>query len=82
MRGVERQSQIYVGGISGLDAPQTFELDLSFLGHEQETHSLTLIQDGEQPRQLTSSSQSVTSADTIRIDLLARGGFVARIVPR
>ncbi|WP_394843928.1 glycoside hydrolase family 97 protein [Pendulispora brunnea] len=67
----------YVGGISGLETPQTFKLDLSFLG--EGSHGITLIHDGAEPRHLTSSTRQVTAADVIDVELLARGGFVARI---
>lgn len=68
----------YVGGISGLEEPRSIEVDLSFLSHG--SHTLALIEDGAEPRELMSSTRRVTSADTISIDLLPRGGFVARIV--
>jgi alpha-glucosidase len=68
----------YVGGISGQDTAQTFELDLSFLGKEP-AQTLMLITDGDGPRHLTATTRQVTSSDKIRVDLLPRGGFVARI---
>jgi alpha-glucosidase len=69
----------YVGGISGQDAAQTFELDLSFLGNAAGRETLTLITDGGEPRNLTSTTRAVTAGDKIRVALLPRGGFVAKI---
>jgi len=68
----------YVGGISGSDSPQTFEMDLSFLGTLVGKRFMTLITDGSEPRHLTSSTRAVNATDKIRIDLLPRGGFVAK----
>jgi alpha-glucosidase len=78
-----------VGGISGAETAQTFDLDLSFLGRATGSgggsgpgsgqQTLTLITDGNGPRHLTTTTRQVTSTDTIRIDLQPRGGFVARI---
>jgi hypothetical protein len=52
-------------------------VSLSFLGPK--AHGLTLITDGSGPRQLHPSRQIVTARDTLRVDLLPRGGFVARL---
>jgi alpha-glucosidase len=67
----------YVGGISGGEARQTVDVSLSFLGPA--AHGLTLVADGSGPRQLHASRQIVTARDTLRVDLLPRGGFVARL---
>jgi alpha-glucosidase len=67
----------FIGGISGKDTPQHVSLDLSFLGGGM--HSLTVIADGAGPRQLASSSSSVGAGGKFEIDLLPRGGFVARV---
>lgn len=69
----------YVGGISGLDTAQKVSLDLSFLG--EGSHDLTLIVDDGAPRKLTSTARRVTSQDRIPLELLARGGFAARLTP-
>ncbi len=68
----------YVGGISGSDSPQTFEMDLSFLGTLVGKRFMTLITDGSEPRHLTSTTRAVSASDKIRVDLLPRGGFVAK----
>ncbi|WP_394823604.1 glycoside hydrolase family 97 catalytic domain-containing protein [Pendulispora albinea] len=71
----------YIGGISGLDTPQRFELDLSFV-KKPGAYTLTTVQDGDVPRKLASATRQVSSADKIGIDLLARGGFVATLRSR
>jgi hypothetical protein len=67
----------FVGGISGRDTPQPVTLDLSLLG--EGPHTLTLITDGQSPRALTSRTVTLAAGEPLRLDLLARGGFVARV---
>jgi alpha-glucosidase len=69
----------YVGGISGQDTPQTFDLDLSFLGNTSGQQTLTLITDGDGSRHLTSTTRQVKAGDKIRVELLPHGGFAARL---
>jgi hypothetical protein len=69
----------YVGGISGETTPQTFELDLSFLGKSGGKQTLMLITDGDGPRHLEAETRTLTSGEKVRVELLPRGGFVARI---
>jgi hypothetical protein len=69
----------YVGGISGETTPQTFELDLSFLGKSGGKQTLMLITDADGPRHLTAETRTVTPGERVRVQLLPRGGFVARI---
>jgi hypothetical protein len=70
----------FIGGISGLDTAQPVSLDLSFLGAGP--HSLTLITDGSSPRALASSAKTLAAGEALRLDLLGRGGFVARVTGR
>jgi len=69
----------YIGGISGDEKAQTFELDLSFLGAARGEQTLTLINDGDGPRQLTTTTRQVKASDKIRVEVQPRGGFVARV---
>jgi alpha-glucosidase len=69
----------YVGGLNGEDTAQPFALSLSFL--PAGSYRLTLITDGGQPRgALTAATRVVTASDRAAVDLLPRGGFVARLV--
>lgn len=67
----------YLAGISGQDAPQTVSLDVSVLGPGP--HTLSIITDGTGPRALASSMRTVKAGEPLKVDLLARGGFVARV---
>lgn len=67
----------YVGGISGLDAPQSFDLKLSFLGAGR--YHAAIVTDGDGPRDLKASSREVTAADSMPFPLVAHGGFVVRL---
>jgi hypothetical protein len=69
-------SDWFIGGISGRDAPQPVSLDLSFLGAGP--HTLTLITDGSSQRALRSETKTLAPGEALRLDLLPRGGFVAR----
>jgi hypothetical protein len=66
-----------LGGISGTDAPQTISVDLSALGSS--SHTLAIIGDGSGPRALTSETTTVAAGEPLKVDLLPRGGFVARV---
>jgi alpha-glucosidase len=69
----------YVGGITGSDDPQSLDVDLSFIGTGP--HTATLITDAAgNPKQLSASTQPVTSSTKLHVPLLPRGGFVLKIV--
>jgi alpha-glucosidase len=70
----------YVGGISGLEAPQEARVEMSFLG--QGPWHLTLIRDGENDRAFATSARQVTSKDALDVPMRARGGFVMRLARR
>jgi len=67
----------YVAAISGREAAQTVKLDLSALGSGP--HTLTLVTDGAGPRSLTSEKRTVAAGETLKVNLLPRGGFAARL---
>jgi hypothetical protein len=66
----------YVGGISGLEAPQETRVEMSFLGPG--SWQMTLIRDGEDDRTFATASRAVTSRDTIEVVMRPRGGFVMK----
>jgi hypothetical protein len=68
----------YVAGISGTETPQIVTVDLSVLGPG--AHTLAIIADGSGPRALTDATKTVAAGAKLTLDLLPRGGFVARVV--
>jgi hypothetical protein len=67
----------YLGGISGEDTARPVDVSLSFLGPA--AHRVSIVTDGDGPRQLVGSTRIVTARDRLRMDLQPRGGFVARV---
>jgi hypothetical protein len=53
-------------------------VDLSVLGPG--AHTLAIIADGSGPRALTDATKTVAAGAKLTLDLLPRGGFVARVV--
>jgi hypothetical protein len=68
----------YVGGLNGLDDPQSVRVPLAFLSSESWT--LTFIRDGAEDRLFDSSSRTVASTEVIDVPMRGRGGFVMRLV--
>jgi alpha-glucosidase len=69
----------YVGGINGQDSGRDVAVTLPFLG--QPRYTVTVITDGDGPRNFRSETQAVTPADPLEIRLLPYGGFVAVLTP-
>jgi hypothetical protein len=69
-----------VGGISGTATPQTFPLDLSFLGTGE--WDVVILRDGAVPKQVVTESALVRPVDRINIPLLPRGGFALRFTKK
>jgi hypothetical protein len=70
----------FLGGLNGQTTPQAYELDLGFLG--EGAYALDLITDGAEPRTIASESRAVKRGQTVKIAMLPRGGFCARLKPR
>lgn len=70
----------YLAGVNGQTTARQQTLDLrKFLPAGK--YEMTLIADGQEPRQLESNSRSVTPAEPLKVRMLPRGGFVARFTP-
>ena len=67
----------YLAGISGQETAQTVRVDLSVLGPGP--HTLSLVTDGTEPRALASETWTVPAGEMLALQLLPRGGFVARV---
>jgi hypothetical protein len=72
-----RGAEWYLAGISGTTTPQTLTVDLSGLGPG--AHTLAIVTDGSGPRALTATSRTLAAGEALTLDLLPRGGFVARV---
>jgi hypothetical protein len=70
-------SDWFLGVISGTDTAQTISLDLSEIGRGALT--LEIVGDGSGPRALASSKRTVGAGEPLTVELLPRGGFVARV---
>jgi hypothetical protein len=70
-------SDWWIGAISGEEAPRQVDLDLSFLPAGR--YELTLAADGSGPRELRTEQRRVGRGEHLRVQLLPRGGFLARI---
>jgi hypothetical protein len=73
----KRGNDWFVAGISGTETPQTVTVDLSMLGPA--AHTLAIVTDGNGPRSLTGATRTVAAGETLTMELLPRGGFVARL---
>ncbi len=70
----------YVGGMTG-DKSRQFELPLDFLGEASYQADLWLDVDGSEPTELAKQRKILDANDTLKISMLASGGFVATITP-
>ncbi|HEX7085900.1 MAG TPA: glycoside hydrolase family 97 catalytic domain-containing protein [Vicinamibacterales bacterium] len=70
----------WVGAISGVDAPSSASIELSFL--EKGEWELTMVRDGGAPRHLMSEAALVRPVDRFNVPMLPRGGFVMRLEPK
>ena len=66
----------YMAGINGLDVPMEKELSLSFLDEDKE-YKLTLIEDGNTPKEFNTSGGETGHGQSIVVNMAALGGFVA-----
>jgi len=69
----------YVGAITADTLVSAVEVPLSFLGAG--SYNVGLISDGEDYDQFASNSETLTTRDTMTVELAPRGGFVARFRP-
>jgi alpha-glucosidase len=69
----------YVGAITADTLVSVVEVPLSFLGAG--SHRVGLISDGEDFDQFASNTETLTSRDTVTVELAPSGGFVAQIRP-
>jgi len=69
----------YVGAITSDTMVSVVEVPLRFLGTG--SYNVGLISDGEDYDQFASNTETLTSLDTMTVELAPRGGFVARIKP-
>ena len=69
----------YVGAITSDTMVSVVEVPLRFLGAG--VHNVGLISDGEDYDQFASNTETLTSLDTMTVELAPRGGFVARFKP-
>jgi hypothetical protein len=67
----------YVGGLNGKDEQQTLLLDFSFL--TSGNYELQLIKDGKDDKSFLSQKIEIKKGDVVKVDCLARGGFVGLI---
>jgi alpha-glucosidase len=67
----------YVSGISGLETGRPAEVSLSFL--DSGNYTLELIADGDSANEFRFETIEVQAGQTIRVDMLPRGGFAAVI---
>ncbi|MDT8301782.1 MAG: glycoside hydrolase family 97 catalytic domain-containing protein, partial [Sedimentisphaerales bacterium] len=70
-------NQWFLGGLTGQDIMQTYNLDLSFLGSG--VYNATIICDGTKPRSFKTYNQSLTASDKLAITLQKYGGFAAHL---
>ncbi len=71
----KKDSQWYIGGLNGKDEAQTLEINFNFLG--KGNYNLQLIKDGSDAKSFSYESLRVKKGDTIKVECLTRGGFVA-----
>ncbi len=69
----------YVAGINGEFVNSTFEFTPRFLGDS--VYKMRLIKDGASADRFAVSSQSITTTQSIAVDVLPYGGFVAVFSP-
>ncbi|MBN1309605.1 MAG: glycoside hydrolase family 97 catalytic domain-containing protein [Chitinispirillaceae bacterium] len=69
----------YAAGIAG-DTARTMAVKLSFLQDAPASYHLTLITDGSSEKTFSETTDTVGSADSLRINTLVRGGWVAKFV--
>jgi hypothetical protein len=68
----------YVGGLNAEDRKKIQILKLDFL-EEDDQYRLILISDGEHDKDFNTEYLVVDNRDTIEVEVLPRGGFVALI---
>jgi hypothetical protein len=66
--------QWYVGGLNGLDHPQTLLITFDF--PDKRNYNFRLIKDGENKEAFSSETIKIKKGDTLKVEFLPRGGFV------
>lgn len=69
--------QWYLGGLNGKDTVQTLSVNFNFLNAGN--YELHLIKDGADDKSFTSEIIKIKKGDVIKVDCLARGGFIGVI---
>ncbi|HOJ55711.1 MAG: glycoside hydrolase family 97 catalytic domain-containing protein [Phycisphaerae bacterium] len=70
----------YLAGVNGQNTPCEQKLDLGkFLPAGR--YQMTLIADGQGSREFSTQTRTINAADPVQVNLLPRGGFVARLTP-
>ncbi len=72
-------NQWFLGGLTGEDTKQEFNLDLSFL--DSGVYMATIICDGVKSRSFKTYKKSLTSTDKLKVTLSKYGGFTAHFKP-
>lgn len=72
-----KKNEWYIGALNGKDTPQTLMLQFNFL--TTGTYELQLIKDGNDDKSFSSEKIKIKKDGTIKVDCLARGGFVGII---
>ncbi|MBN1804148.1 MAG: glycoside hydrolase family 97 catalytic domain-containing protein [Sedimentisphaerales bacterium] len=71
--------QWFLGGLTGENTEQEFNLDLSFL--DDGVYKATIICDGAKPRTFNTNKKSLTASDKLKITFSKYGGFAAQLEP-
>jgi len=73
----KKGNQWYIGGLNGKDEPRTLIVKFDFL--DKASCNLQLIKDGKDDKSFSSEIIKVKRGDMLKIECLARGGFVGVI---
>ena len=72
--------QWYIAGLNGLDKTTNTSSKLDFLG--KGSYKSTIIRTGEKPDECKKEEKTLSSSDTLKIEMKAKGGFVVHLVPK
>jgi hypothetical protein len=67
----------YIGGINGLDEPQTLTIDFKFLDNGD--YNLEVIKDGTDDKSFEFEAMKIKKGDFVKVKCLPRGGFVGLV---
>lgn len=73
----KKNNQWYLGGLNGKDTVQTLSVNFTFLNAGN--YELQLIKDGGDDKSFSSEKIKIKKGDVVKVDCLARGGFIAVI---